>query len=83
MSLSDWFGFIGVFLILIAYVLNLYNKISNNSYPFFLLNLFGAGMACFASILINYIPFIVLEGIWALISFISLIKKYVKIKKAS
>ncbi len=31
-------------------------------------------MACFASILMDYLPFIILEGIWAFISLISLIK---------
>ncbi|WP_111707439.1 CBU_0592 family membrane protein [Lutibacter citreus] len=82
MSLSDWLGFIGVFLILIAYILNVYNKISNNSYTFILLNLIGAGIACLASTLINYIPFILLEGIWTLISLTSLINKFRK-KKVS
>lgn len=77
MNFSDWLGFIGVFLILVAYILNVYNKILNNSLPFLLLNFFGAGIACFASILINYIPFIILEGIWALISLNSLLKIYI------
>ncbi|WP_298367159.1 hypothetical protein [uncultured Lutibacter sp.] len=77
MNFSDWLGFIGVSLILVAYILNVYNKILNNSLPFLLLNFFGAGIACIASILINYIPFIILEGIWALISLNSLLKIYI------
>ncbi|MDP5105728.1 hypothetical protein [uncultured Polaribacter sp.] len=74
MNNIDWIGFIGVFLILIAYFLNVLQKLQNNSLPFILLNLFGASLACLASVLLNYLPFIILEGIWAFISFISLLK---------
>ena len=72
MSISDWIGFVGVFQILLAYFLNVVGKISNDSLPFILLNLIGAAMACVASILIAYWPFIILEGIWALVSLYSL-----------
>lgn len=74
MSNIDWIGFIGVFQILLAYMLNVLGKISKNDISFMLLNLIGAGMACYASILMNYMPFVVLEGIWAMVSLISLIK---------
>jgi len=74
MSNIDWIGFIGVFQILLAYMLNVMEKISKNDISFMLLNLIGAGMACYASILMNYMPFVVLEGIWAIVSLISLIK---------
>ncbi len=74
MSITDWIGFLGVFQILLAYVLNVTGRLSNNSLIFILLNFTGASMASLASILLNYWPFIVLEGIWALVSLISLIK---------
>lgn len=74
MTTIDWIGFIGVFQILLAYSLNLNGKISHKNIYFILLNVFGAGMACLASILLNYIPFIILEGTWTLISIISLFK---------
>jgi len=73
MNEVDWIGFIGVFQILLAYVLHVTGKVGKNDLSFILLNLIGAGMACYASILMNYIPFIVLEGIWALVSLISLL----------
>lgn len=78
MNFTDWLGFIGVALILLAYFLNVTNKVRNNSYTFILLNLVGASLACIASVLLNYLPFIILEGVWALISLISLIKVYKK-----
>ena len=74
MTTIDWIGFIGVFQILLAYFLNVIVKISNNNITFILLNLIGATMACLASILLNYWPFIILEAVWALVSMYSLIK---------
>ena len=76
MNEVDWIGFAGVFQILLAYVLNVIGKVGKNDLAFILLNLIGAGMACYASVLMNYIPFIVLEGIWAGVSLISLIKYF-------
>ena len=77
MNTTDWLGFIGVAMILLAYILNVTNKVSINDNSFILLNLIGAGIACLASILLNYVPFIILEGVWALISLMSLVKKYI------
>jgi len=74
MSLVDWIGFIGVFQILLAYTLNISGRLEKNNLTFILLNLFGAILACLASILIEYIPFIILEGVWAIVSLIALIE---------
>ena len=73
MNFTDWIGFLGVFQILLAYVLNALGKTSNKSLIFILLNFVGATMACIASILLNYWPFIILEGIWSLVSLYSLV----------
>jgi len=74
MNTTDWLGFTGVFLILLAYILNEFGKTTTKSLLFILLNLIGASIACLASVLLNYLPFIILEGVWALVSFISLLK---------
>ena len=74
MNTIDWIGFIGVFQILLAYVLNVLGKLKSKDLTFILLNLIGASMACLASILMNYMPFIILEGVWTLVSLIALIK---------
>jgi len=73
MNLTDWLGTIGVLQILLAYFLNVIGKVSSKSLAFILLNLIGASMACFASVLLKYWPFIVLEGVWALVSLYSFI----------
>lgn len=79
MNYIDWIGFIGVFQILLAFILNITGKINTKDLSFILLNLTGAGMACLASILMKYVPFIVLEAVWTLVSLISLIN-YIKRK---
>ena len=73
MNYIDWIGFVGVFQILLAFILNITAKINTKDLSFILLNLIGAGMACLASVLMNYVPFIVLEGVWTLATLISLI----------
>jgi hypothetical protein len=77
MNSTDWIGFIGVFQILLGFILNISGTLKKNNLIFILLNLVGASMACYASILLDYLPFIVLEGVWALVAIIALIN-YIK-----
>lgn len=74
MTLSDWIGTVGVFLILVAYFLSTFNWLSSQSRTFFALNTIGAAMTCAASYLIQYWPFFVLEGTWTIVSLIGWIK---------
>lgn len=80
MSYTDIIGTIGVGLILLAYFCNTFGWLSSTTTSFFLLNIVGAGLACYASYLIHYWPFVILEGTWFLVSLIGLIK--VAAKKA-
>lgn len=70
---NDWIGFIGVAMLLIAFLLNLSGKLDRSSIGYILLNLIGAGLACLASWMINYLPFVILEGTWTLVSLFALI----------
>lgn len=74
MNSNDLIGTIGVLIILIAYFLNNFSIIKQNGNLYFFLNIIGASIACYTSYLINYIPFVILEGSWAIISVIGLIK---------
>lgn len=78
MTQTDIIGFIGVTILLIAYFLNLTDKISKDSLTYLLMNCIGAGTACFASFLMNYLPFIILEGCWTIVSAFGLIKLWTK-----
>ncbi|MDX2173819.1 MAG: hypothetical protein SFY56_11920 [Bacteroidota bacterium] len=74
MSVSDWIGTIGVTLLLIAFALNITKKISPESIPYLLLNIFGAGLAGVSSYMIQFWPFVVLESVWVVASLLPLIK---------
>ncbi len=59
---------------LIAFLLNLAGKLSKDGLVYALLNVIGAGLACLASVLIHYLPFVILEGTWTLVSLFALVK---------
>lgn len=65
-------GSSGVTLLLIAFLMNLLKKWKQESLPYILLNTIGAGLACASSIVIRFIPFVILEGVWTLVSLIAL-----------
>ena len=68
MNAIDLIGFIGVSILLFAYFLNLKDIIKKESLIYLNLNFVGAGIACLASILLRYLPFVILEGAWTLVS---------------
>ena len=74
MNNTDWIGSIGVAILLMAFLLNLLNRLSKDGFVYILMNVIGAGLACYASLLLNYMPFIILEGCWTLVSVFSLLK---------
>ncbi len=74
MNYNDVIGSLGVGLILLAYFLNTFSIIQKEGSLFFLMNIAGAALACYASILINYVPFILLEAMWTLVSVAGLIR---------
>lgn len=74
MTTDDIIGTVGVGIILIAYFLNNFSIIKQNGNLYFILNVIGASITCYTSYLINYIPFVVLEGTWAIVSLIGLIQ---------
>jgi len=73
-------GSSGVTLLLIAFLMNLLKHWKQESLPYILLNTLGAALACASSIVIHFIPFIVLEGIWTLVSLLALINYFRKKK---
>ena len=74
MTTTDIIGFIGVTVLLIAYFLNLNNKLEKDSMIYLQMNFIGAGLACLASVLMKYLPFIILEGCWTMVSGYGILK---------
>ena len=74
MIFNELIGTIGVGLILVAYFCNVFKIIPTNGRSFFAMNIIGAALACYASILIDYWPFVVLEGMWTIVSVMGLVR---------
>jgi hypothetical protein len=68
---------VGVGLLLIGFFLNVFRFVNENSFIYIFLNITGAAISCYASYLIQFVPFIILEGTWALVALIVLIKKVI------
>jgi len=74
MKASDIIASIGVIILLIAFLLNLYKKLPAGSKVYSLLNFVGAAICALSSYMIRFYPFVVLESIWSLVALVSLIK---------
>ena len=72
MTLSDAVGSTGVALLLAAFFLNQFGWLETTTRAYPALNLVGAGLSCWASWLIGFTPFVVLEGTWALVAGVAL-----------
>ena len=71
-NLATWIGSAGVALLLVAFLLNLLKLLGADKPLYTGLNLVGAGLACYSSYLIGFLPFVVLEGVWALVAFMAM-----------
>ena len=75
MDFATLIGSVGVTLLLVAFLLNVLRVMSADGYPYAVLNFFGAALACYSSWLISFMPFVVLEGVWALVAAFALVRK--------
>lgn len=78
MNYNDIIATIGVGLILLAYFFNIFGIIKKDGSLYFILNIVGAGLACYASYLIDFLPFVILEATWVIVSVLGLVKSIKK-----
>ncbi len=71
-------GSVGVFLLLLAFFLNLFKILMQDTKTYVIMNILGGGLACYASILIGFLPFVILEATWAIVGVVGLIKLFKK-----
>lgn len=74
MKFADLIAGTGVLLILLAFLLQTFKIMNSSSRAYLLLNLTGSGLACYGSYLIGSIPFMILEGVWCLVSMLGLLR---------
>ncbi len=75
MSTADLYATVGVSLLLLAFVLDVFDITEDDSDLFLILNATGASLAGIGAWLAAFWPFVVLEGIWALVSLVGLVRK--------
>jgi hypothetical protein len=73
-SVATLVGSVGVGLLLVAFVLNLAKVLEAESIPYLALNLLGACLACLSSWMIDFMPFVILEGTWAAATLFGLVR---------
>jgi hypothetical protein len=73
-SVSDAVGSVGVALLLAAFFANLYGFLDHRGRAYQGMNFVGAALACAASFMIGFLPFVVLEGAWALVAVLALVR---------
>lgn len=74
MTGPDLIGSAGVFLLLLAFALNLVGRLDHATTTYQGMNAVGAGLAAFASYRIGFWPFVVLEVTWMLVALIALLR---------
>lgn len=74
MSLSGLFATLGVILLLIAFLLNLMQRLDAKSLPYATLNFLGASLCGISAYMVSFYPFVILEGVWATVALLALLK---------
>jgi hypothetical protein len=74
-SVPTMIGFLGVSLLLLAFFLNLFKFLRSEAYIYIVLNFVGGALACYSSYLIDFMPFVVLEGTWSAVAAAALIRR--------
>ena len=62
-------------MLLVAFLLNLAKLLMQDSWGYLGLNVVGAGLAAYSSYLIGFIPFVVLEGTWTVVTAVAVGRK--------
>jgi len=71
-SFAEIVGSVGVFLLLVAFFLNLFGRLPHTARSYRLMNAIGAGLSCLASYLIGFFLFVILEGTWSVVAVVAL-----------
>lgn len=74
MSTSDILATAGVTILLVAFLLQILKVIKVESNWYSLMNLVGATLAGISAWMINFMPFVILESVWVVVSLFNLIK---------
>lgn len=74
---------VGALLILAAYILAQFNRLSQDSIAYLLANLVGSIVLAVLALFDSQWGFLLLEGVWAIVSAIGLIRKFGTCQRAA
>jgi hypothetical protein len=72
MSMAEIVGSVGVAMLLIAFFMNLFGLLGTRTFTYQAMNAVGAGISCYASYLIGFAPFVVLEATWCAVALVAM-----------
>tara|TARA_B100001989_G_scaffold240415_2_gene205459 strand:- start:518 stop:745 length:228 start_codon:yes stop_codon:yes gene_type:complete len=75
MNATTIIGIIGASLILVAFILNQTGEWSKDSFSYDLVNAVGSAVLIYYAYLLTSYPFMVLNGVWFVISFKDLLRR--------
>lgn len=75
MTTVDYIGTFGVAILLLAYLLLLLKAVTVSNKLYIWMNIIGAGLSTLASVFLKYVPFIILEGAWMMVSIVALFQR--------
>lgn len=64
----------GVTILLLAFFLNLVGRMARDGRTYAALNAVGGSLACASAWMIGFLPFVILEGTWAVFGFVALLR---------
>lgn len=73
--LIEIIGWLGSFMVILAYAMNIFKKISADSVSYYLLNIIGSACLIVNTFYHHAIPSVVVNVIWILIALSALLKK--------
>ena len=68
-----YIGIAGMFLLLLAFALNLAKRLTQDAITYIVLNILGAGLSVYYAVTLDAIPFIILESVWGIFAVYKLI----------
>lgn len=80
MNLATVLGILGAGIILILFILNQNNKLKNDDLKYDFFNLVGSVLLIIHALMVNSIPFAILNIVWAVVSGKDVVQKYLKSK---
>src|SRR5262245_36203861 len=74
-------GSLGVSLLLAAFLSSLTGWMRAEGIAYLSLNLVGAALACLSSYMIDFMPFVLLEGAWAVVAAVALARNLLGVRQ--